>query len=207
MPEGSARSPRGEATRARLIETTVELLVDVGYAETTTEAVRRRAGVSRGALLHHFPSRADLVVAAIAHIAAEQAAALRAAAATLDEDGDRVSAALAVLLRTHSGPLFLAGLELWLAARTDPALHAVLLRHERGVGRELRRVLRALFGPAAGASAPLDAACELTLVALRGHALTSILRTDADRDARPPAGLEAALRALLSGDGPPNSQG
>jgi len=53
---------RTRAMRARLLEATVELLVEKGYAGTSTTLVSERAGVSRGAQLHHFPSKQDLVV-------------------------------------------------------------------------------------------------------------------------------------------------
>ena len=54
--------------RARLLEATVELLVDKGYAGTSTTLVSERAGVSRGAQLHHFPTKQDLDVAAVQHV-------------------------------------------------------------------------------------------------------------------------------------------
>ncbi|HWL49839.1 MAG TPA: helix-turn-helix domain-containing protein, partial [Acidimicrobiia bacterium] len=54
--------------RRRLLEATVECLVELGWAGTTTTVVSERAGVSRGAQLHHFPSKQDLVVAAVEHL-------------------------------------------------------------------------------------------------------------------------------------------
>lgn len=51
---------KGERTRQLILEATLHCLVDWGYSHTTNEAVARRAGVSRGALTHHFPSREAL---------------------------------------------------------------------------------------------------------------------------------------------------
>ena len=54
--------------RPRLLEATVDCLVEHGWSGTTTTLVSRRAGVSRGAQLHHFPTKNDLVVAAVEHL-------------------------------------------------------------------------------------------------------------------------------------------
>ena len=65
------RTPQAERTRAtrlRLMEATVECLVELGWAGTTTTIVSERAGVSRGAQLHHFPTKQDLVVSAVAYL-------------------------------------------------------------------------------------------------------------------------------------------
>ncbi|MGC9544677.1 helix-turn-helix domain-containing protein, partial [Streptomyces sp. UG1] len=50
------RDEQRVATRAQIVDAAVESLIEVGVAATTTLEVQRRAGVSRGALLHHFPT-------------------------------------------------------------------------------------------------------------------------------------------------------
>ncbi len=59
--------------RTRLLDATIECLVTYGYAGTTTPRVAERAGVTRGAQIHHFRSKEDLVVAAIEHLAQQRA--------------------------------------------------------------------------------------------------------------------------------------
>ena len=136
---------RREDTRARLLTATIECLVEHGYARTTTQRVQDRAGLSRGALLHHFATKEALLVAAVSHVADAQISAVRAEAAA--------GAASEVDLLHHvmSGPLFLAGLELWQAARTEPALRAAPLPAERRVGAAVRQLLDELFPDRAGA--------------------------------------------------------
>ncbi|MEV6217467.1 helix-turn-helix domain-containing protein [Nocardia sp. NPDC051833] len=63
--------------RSRLVEATVSCLVEFGYARTTTLRVQQRAGVSRGALLHHFPSKPDMFVAAVRSVAEQQSVRMR----------------------------------------------------------------------------------------------------------------------------------
>ncbi|MET7994678.1 TetR/AcrR family transcriptional regulator [Amycolatopsis sp. NPDC005232] len=158
------RSEQRARTHQTLLDATVGCLVEFGYAGTTTQRVQERAGVSRGALLHHFGSKADLFVAAIHYIAEQQLAQVRLAGA--DSRRQLVTA----LREAMSGPLFLAGLELWLGARTDPALRAALLPAERELGRELRKAFESTGDDRVG--------YESLLMVLRGLALTSILRDD-----------------------------
>src|SRR5262245_49365185 len=59
---------RRDSTRRLLLEATVSCLVDLGYGSTTTLEVERRAGVSRGARIHHFPTKAALLASAVDHL-------------------------------------------------------------------------------------------------------------------------------------------
>src|SRR5947207_3557168 len=92
MPEAKLdRTPRTqqqrrEETRRALLDAAVESLIEVGFARTTPVQVQRRAEVSRGALLHHFPSKAELLVAAIAHLAEMRAIELKQLSAELPAD-------------------------------------------------------------------------------------------------------------------------
>ena len=66
------QAERRRITRGKLLDATIDSLVDLGYARTTTVEVGERTGLSRGTQLHHFPSKADLLVAAIEHLAEER---------------------------------------------------------------------------------------------------------------------------------------
>jgi AcrR family transcriptional regulator len=95
MPEARldpTRAPRTqqqrrEETRRALLDAAVQSLIEVGFARTTTLEVQRRAEVSRGALLHHFPSKAELLVAAVDHLAEMRASELKAFASQLPPEG------------------------------------------------------------------------------------------------------------------------
>ncbi|NJC70627.1 TetR/AcrR family transcriptional regulator [Planosporangium thailandense] len=171
-----SRKQQREQTRQHLLDAAVACLVEYGYAGTTTQRVQERAGVSRGALLHHFGSKADLFVAAIHHIAEKRLARVRAAAETVDPGPDAEERVVAAMRAAMSGPPFLAALELWMSARTDPALRAALIPAERGLGKALREI----FDGVSGDSDPHEAriAYESLLVVLRGLAVTSVLRDD-----------------------------
>ncbi|MCL4686521.1 TetR/AcrR family transcriptional regulator [Myxococcota bacterium] len=171
---------RSTETRARLLDATIESLIDVGYAHTTTTAVCARAGLSRGAQVHHFPKKQDLVVSAVAHLATRRADELRGRAAELPAAASaehRLGSLLSLAREALSGPLFLAALELWVASRTDVELHRALVRFERAAGRGLVDLWRDVAGPLADA-ARFDAVLELTMHLARGLALQQLLRRD-----------------------------
>lgn len=121
--------------RLRLLEATVDCLVELGWSGTTTTVVSARAGVSRGAQLHHFPSKYDLVLAAVEFLTERRRDELAAREVELPE-GNRTRAALDLLAANFTSPVFFAALELWTAARTDPELRELVAPLERRIGRE-----------------------------------------------------------------------
>ena len=137
------RVPQEERTRAmrqRLLEATVDCLVEHGASGTTTTLVSQRAGVSRGAQLHHFPTKNDLVVAAVGHLSELRGEELRSAARQLPSGKRRTRAVLEMFSDHFTGAVFTAALELWVAARTDEALHRAVVPLEQRVGREAHRI-------------------------------------------------------------------
>jgi len=139
----AVRVPQEERTRAmrqRLLEATVECLVEHGWSGTSTTLVSQRAGVSRGAQLHHFPTKNDLVVAAVEHLSEVRGEELREAARLLPTGKRRTRAVLEMFADHFTSPVFTAALELWVAARTDEVLHDAVVPLEQRVGREAHRI-------------------------------------------------------------------
>lgn len=132
---------RSRATRQRLLEASVESLAEVGYAATTVSVVATRAGVSRGAAQHHFPTRADLFAAAVEYMTEVRLAEIRAQASRLPSGSGRTEAIVAMLADVYTGPLFRAALHLWVAASTEESLRQQIVRLEAHVGRQAHRAL------------------------------------------------------------------
>jgi len=158
----------------------VELLIARGYAGTNTVAVQKAAEVSRGALLHHFPTRADLLAAVIRRLLEMHEAAAREALESAPRDGDPVTRAIAALDTVVRRPAFVAQMDLWTAARTDPDLARVVSREERRAGSDLARVVDDVFGRPLTEHPRYRAVAGLTVQILRGLALTDVLRGDAE---------------------------
>jgi AcrR family transcriptional regulator len=176
-----AQQERSRATQQRLLDATVECLVERGWSGATTTVIAERAGVSRGAQLHHYPTRAALVMAAVEHLAERRAAELRVEAATLGGGPDRrVDRVVDLLAAAFTGPLFVAALELWVAARTDPELRGALVPLEARVGREMHRLAVDLLG--VDESKPgVREAVQATLDLLRGLGVANLLSDDSHR--------------------------
>lgn len=182
----AARVPQEERTRlmrARLLEATVDCLVEHGFSGTSTTLVSERAGVSRGAQLHHFPTKNDLVVAAVEHLTELRGADLATAAAALPHGRRRTRAVLQMLADHFTSPVFIAALELWVAARTDPTLRAAVEPLEQRVGREVHRLTVDLLG--ADESRPgVRELVQATLDLVRGLGLANIVTDDTRRRGR-----------------------
>jgi AcrR family transcriptional regulator len=176
----SRQADRSAATRARLLDATIGALVELGWAGTTTTVVAERAGVSRGAQLHHYPTRADLVLAAVDHLGTRRAEEVRREAAALPSGRDRTYRVLELLADFSTGPLYMAALEVWVAARTDEVLRTALVPVEARLGRELHRVTVELLG--ADESRPgVREIVQATLDLVRGLGVANLLTDDSAR--------------------------
>jgi AcrR family transcriptional regulator len=173
---------RRDETRRALLDAAVESLIEVGFARTTTLEVQRRADVSRGALLHHFPSKTELLVAAIAHLAEMRARELKLLAAQLPTSQlDRTGAVLDLLWQCFSGTMFQVAMELRTAARTDDELRNVLAAAERTLRDRIFAQARTLFNREVADHPGLDRALDLTLQLMIGAAMSRQLHDDAPR--------------------------
>ena len=176
------KQDRSRATRQRLLEAAVAALAEHGWAGSTVTVVAERAGVSRGAAQHHFPTREDLFTAAVEYVAEERSGALRAlfpegAAA----DGRR--AVVAALVDLYTGPLFRAALHLWVAASDEEQLRPRVTELEARVGRETHRIAVELLG--ADESVPgVRESVQGLLDMARGLGLANLLTDDRARRAR-----------------------
>ncbi|MEV7231606.1 TetR/AcrR family transcriptional regulator [Polymorphospora sp. NPDC051019] len=188
---------RSRATRARLLEATVECLVERGWSGTTTTLVATRAGVSRGAQLHHYPTKAALVMAAVEHLADRRAAEIRAEARALPTGPNRLDRVVDMLAAAFTGPLFVAALEVWVAARTDAELRAALVPLEARVGREMHRLTVELLG--ADERRPgVREAVQATLDLLRGLGVANLLTDDSARRAALLAAWKQQLKGIVN---------
>jgi len=107
------QTERSEATREALIEAARPLFAERGFAGVGTEEIVRAAGVTRGALYHHFDDKRELFAAVYEQVEIELAE--RIAASALE---DNVSSPLEAMR---------AGAEMFLVASTEPAVQQIVL--------------------------------------------------------------------------------
>jgi AcrR family transcriptional regulator len=168
------QAERRRITRGKLLDATIESLIDIGYPRTTTVEVGERAGLSRGAQLHHFPSKADLLVAAIEHLADERSKEFEAELGARLERGDEpIDAMVDMLWMMFSDPLYWAVIELMVAARTDSELLEKFETFERSLGGRIYKAFKQLTGRG---DREAKTAVEMTLYFMRGLAIERIFR-------------------------------
>lgn len=173
----ATQAERTAAMRARLLDATIECLVAHGYTGTTTPRIAERAGVTRGAQLHHFRSKEDLVVAAIEYLAQQRIELAIERSDGLIGAPDPVNAVLEFLWEAHQGDMFVATVELWVAARTDPALARHVARVEPQVNAALATTIAQLL-PDHPAKRELRYALYTAMDALRGILAASFVELD-----------------------------
>lgn len=195
----STRAARAIDTRTAILDAAVAALIDSGVAGTTTLAVQARAGVSRGSLLHQFPTHAALLAATVAALVRQNEENVWRAAAAGD-GMDPLDRAVRALADAAAAPSYLAELELWAVARTNTKLRETLAEVERDARWDSDRVTDRLFHSLAGRSGRATVIA-LTMEFVRGLALSGILRGGGERRERLLTQWIATVDGLL--DAPP----
>lgn len=194
---------RSNDSRTLILDAAVRCLAEEGYVATTTVAIQARAEVSRGRLLHHFPSRDELLVAAAQHLATTRFADMERLVAGCDhaslDETARLRRATELLWEQYRQPYFWASMELWIMARTHPSLRAELRPAEYRLGRAIHSVVAAMYGPTLSSHPRFPMVRDLLLTSMRGVAMTyTFSEADPAEDRHMAAWLEIA-ELLLSG--------
>jgi AcrR family transcriptional regulator len=180
--------------RARLLDATIDCLYQFGYSRTTTIEIAARAGVSRGAQLHHFPTKRRLVTVAVRHLLTRRIEEFRQVFENLPEGTDKTSALIDILWEKTSNRAFYAWLELVVAARTDPSLHKAVTEIALEFYEQAQKTYRELF-PSLAQDQAAGSPAFFALVVMQGLALDHIWLPPAD--ARPAQVLKI-LKALTA---------
>ena len=188
---------RSAETRRRLLDATVGCLFERGYAGTTTTEIASRAGVSRGAQLHHFPKKDELVVSALEYVFELRLAEMSAAIAEPPSGSreHRLTMVIDAMWPMFKGPTFYAWLELVVASRTDPALNDAVRAASVRFGEGFRIGLAALLDWPADRQDQLEDLISIVFGQLEALALERVLFAPGEID--PPEfvrGLETAKR-------------
>lgn len=201
MTTAATREPqqdRSRATRARLLEAAITCLAELGYQASTVAVVAERAGVSRGAAQHHFPTREALFTAALEHVTAIRADEMRRELAELSAAPDTATV-IELVFTLFTGTLFRAALALWVAAANEPALREQVIPLEARMGRDVHRVVVELLGAderILGVRETVQASLDLA----RGLGLANLLTDDSRRRSRIAAQWARIVDATLNRD-------
>ncbi|MEO6887328.1 MAG: TetR/AcrR family transcriptional regulator [Jatrophihabitantaceae bacterium] len=185
MTTATNREPqqdRSRATQSRLLDAAIVCLAELGYPASTVAVVAERAGVSRGAAQHHFPTREALFTAALEQVTRERAEQMTRELAELPGGKPDTGRIVELVFSLFTGQTFRAALALWIAAAAEPALREQVIPLEARIGREIHRVLVELLGvdeSVPGARESVQATLDLA----RGLGLANLLTDDGARRA------------------------
>lgn len=173
---------KSNKSRTQILDAAIDVLVGKGYAQASTLAIQEAAGVSRGRLLHHFPSRDDLLMAAVHHLARVRIEELPHLVEWPEDPIERISVGIDTGWSTFHQPYFVASIELWTAARTNARLRSALLPAERELGPTVRAAVDSFLGPALAAAPRTDDLYPILLSSMRGAAMTYLIDRRDPRD-------------------------
>jgi AcrR family transcriptional regulator len=175
LPESGSnktwQQTKSQNTRNTILDAAIRCFYKFGYNNTTTEKIANEAGVSRGAMLHHFPSRADLIKAAVRHLNAKRLELFKREESSVQSDAThtRVEEGIDTYWAQLNTPYFVVFHELQIAARTDAELYSVLTPAIEELDRAWGLTVREVF-PDLALSPEIVRANWLTLLLLEGMA-------------------------------------
>lgn len=187
------QAEKSAVMRERLMQAAIDCLVELGYARTTTTEIVKRAKVSRGAMLHHFPSKNDLIVGTIEFVAEQRLGEFREAVQKLPQGDDRLPQAIDLVWTHFSSPTFYALLELSVAARTEPELLSKLRIAADRFEVLLSKTTRDLFGEQVNDVTLLNLGQTFLYYVMQGMATTNMIRDESNNI----AGVMALIKQLV----------
>lgn len=171
---------RSLETRQLILEAVLDTIQELGYHRASTTEIVKRAGVSRGAMLHHYPTKVALLSAAFKYLHDQVAADVSALISQAESDGHEWAELLdEIMERFFNGRLWDVFLEIMVAARTDQALWEQLVPTVMKYYYDVDQVWHQHFS-AADADLAVTTRFNLAMCVLRGMAVQKLLRDDPD---------------------------
>ncbi len=211
---GRGERPRGrqaeksDQTQKAALKAAIDCFVDLGYANSSTQVIAERAGITRGAMLHHFPIKRDLLNAVIEHINEQRIASFGRAIRRLKGVRDRNTRGVDAYWRSLHNRLYVAYAELRTAARTDPELDSVMRKATARFEERWLALIRDVYPEWSELGELNEFAVDLVQFAMEGMALNRLSHKVGQRQRRIRDFLNAVdddILSLAEGDESPGS--
>lgn len=163
---------KSEATRNQIINAAIRCIVESSYSNTTTMKIAEKAGLSRGAMLHHFPSKLDIIRAVVDYLHDKRLQAFRRSIKEIPEEADMVRLAVRSYWAHVNHPLYIAIFELAVAARTDEELREILHPAQKAFDAEWYNTAREVFPEWQSDPEAFDLALNLTQQLMEGMSIS-----------------------------------
>lgn len=178
MPKTRQPQVRSILTRERLIAATLDEIFEVGYHAATTHQIAERARVSRGALLHHFPMRADIVLAAMEELLTDGTRQIQTVAGQLQDGQVTLDDFVELLWQLFSGRFFYLSLEMITEARNDPELRERMIPVVKRFHEALDQIWTGFCDPQRRPPHQARLILNLTVCLVRGMGVQTVLRPE-----------------------------
>lgn len=169
---------RSARMRELILKETLNCIYEKGFQNTPTTEITERAGISRGALLYHFPSKEDLVAAALEHLLDQEIQRLRSVADSYARGQLSLDDFVDYLWERFSGRLFMITLDYLATARTDPVIQQTMKRVSAEFHASLNAIWVQFFSDKPGDEEQIQGTLNLTLCVMRGMGAQTIVRDD-----------------------------
>ena len=177
---GSWQAEKSEKTRTTVMEATIQCFVKIGYTNTTVTKIAEEAGVSRGAMMHHFSDRFDIIKASVEFLTERRLEEFRKLVSegsidgghTVNEDNLRVT--INALWKFFHKPSYIAFQELLVAARTDSELAKVMTPAQKDLDSRITDSIDSMFPAWDAIESTREVITDLLFYTLQGMAISKI---------------------------------
>jgi AcrR family transcriptional regulator len=187
---------KSAATRDQIVNAAIRCIVELSYSKTTTMKISEKAGLSRGATLHHFPSKMDIIRAAVDHLHERRLQAFRRSIREIPQGADMAHLAVQAYWVHVNHPIFVAFIELAVAARTDHELRDILRPAQLAFDQEWYSTAWDLFPEWHSDRRAFDLALNLSQQLMEGMALSYYTHAREDNKEQLLDFLEEKVREL-----------
>jgi AcrR family transcriptional regulator len=187
---------KSAATRDQIISAAIRCIVESSYSKATTMKIAESAGLSRGATLHHFPSKMDIIRAAVDYLHEKRLQAFRRSIREIPPGADMVHLAVHSYWAHVNHPIYVAFIELSVAARTDPELREILRPAQLAFDHEWYTTAREVFPEWQSDPEAFDLALNFTQQLMEGMAISFYTHAREDNKEKLLSFLEEKLREL-----------
>lgn len=198
------QAERSGETQRRLIDAAVAVLHRVGYGATTSGLIADEAGVSRGAMLHQYPTKVDLMLAVVSDVYSRETAEYQHRGSEADSPRERFYKFPEMMWDVLTRPSAMAVLEIMMGSRSDPELAARLAPLQRQIEATSRQTVEQILREGDLPDIPeFNAMRRLFVAAVRGLSIDLMLVKDRAELEQSIILLQRFLRGLYEGVLPP----
>lgn len=188
---------RSARMRRRILDATLDCIHELGFQNASTTEITRRAGVSRGALLHHFPTKEMLVGSAVESLLAAEIADIRKIADAYAHDQLTIDDFVDNLWERFSGRLFMITMDFLASARTDEKLREAVVPVSLNFHASLNEIWTQFFKYRETPPEEVQVLLNTTLCLMRGMGVQTVIRHDKEYYDGMISGWKAILHRLL----------